>query len=132
MKTISQDEMQEILWNACDKDATGDCFTADRWYKPITEKQLKKISKIMKFILFFFPYRDEVRDCDDFAKIAVAVAAIVAPGAAFGEVWADGLAPGYHAQNIYVDESLTAKLYEPQTQKKENEKPAGNRVLLKI
>ena len=132
MKTITSEELFDILWDACDENATGDCFRGDPEYKPVTKKQLKRISKIMKFIMFFFPYKDGVRDCEDYAKIAVAVACFVAPGAAFGEVWADGLAPGYHAQNIFVDESLTAKLFEPQTQKIETEKPAGNRVLLKI
>ena len=118
-KTITSADLRKELESDLSGCENPQINLADKEYKPLTTKQLLKIEKWMKLIRLFFHYKKEVRDCDDFTKVANAVAAIVAPGSAFGSVWAYNLHPSgeYHSLNVFYDEFDTLHTYEPQNGK---------------
>lgn len=131
---ISKDELKSLLNTEIVKNGGyGSLYISDREYVLMSRAHVK-IMKIVLFVLTMLPYREERRDCDDFAKMAVGLMRLFCPLWAFGEVWADGLsAGGYHAQNFYVTEEKTIVFYEPQNGKiSDNSIMTGNRIKLDI
>lgn len=121
MKTIKSADLRKLV-----KFENSHTITADRTYRLVSENDIRRINKYMKIFRFFFPYRKEKRDCDDFALIGKAIQVIVCPGRAWGEIHANNLGQEErHAVNIFIDENKEIKYYEPQSGKIFQTEPSG-------
>jgi len=122
MKTITTTEFRDIL----KAHGVENINLADREYKLMTEKDIKKMKRLL-WLISLLPYKPESRDCDDYSDFAKAVIRFFFGNIAFGVIWAHGLGntAGYHSANFFMDENKKLHVYEPQNAKIYDFKPTG-------
>jgi hypothetical protein len=132
MKTLSKDEVREIILQNFDENASGNVYLADKYYLPFNKFDCLILFLFVTLLLWFKIYVPEIADCDDFSAIAFGKAKKWLKGKAFGMVWHDIENGAYHAQNFFINQNKEIQLYEPQTGKIKTSKFNGNRIMILI
>ncbi|MDR2943995.1 MAG: hypothetical protein LBU81_02765 [Methanosarcinales archaeon] len=135
MTIVTQTKLLEIINANRTPDNVGNVYMSDEKYQ-LVSKFDRSILKTVTGITKLKPFRNDFRDCDDFARTTADKLLSVCPGRAFGTIWTDSAewlpAGSYHAANIYIDDAGILWHYEPQSGKRYQQKISGKRTLIII
>jgi hypothetical protein len=104
MKTITSDELGQILIENSGSVANGEIYYADEEFRLITKKQLFVLRIVGTVLISSRRYIPIYRDCDDYSRQLDGLASWLFGNIAFGRIWAGGISltdpESYHAANF--------------------------------